>query len=96
MTEGLQVLCLLSSTDDQMKHMITFSKIMDFSGSDIIGNILDNVNMQLNKIYKEDLVVFSKFTVKCNTLVGFLSCLFQMGTSQIKSVIGLKIYSITL
>lgn len=33
-----------------MKRFITFSKIMDFSGSDIIGNILDNSTKYITKV----------------------------------------------
>lgn len=33
-----------------MKRFITFSKIMDFSGSDIIGNILDNSTQYITKV----------------------------------------------
>lgn len=82
-----------------MKRFITFSKIMDFSGSDIIGNILDNSTQYITKVVC--LLFYLKLSVTflqvfCHVYFWQELQTFRISKSQIVSRIGLRIlYSIT-
>lgn len=61
--------------DAKMKHTVSLSIFLNLSGLNTLGNILDNVSTQLNRVYDKGQVIFRH----CN---AHILCLLSKHTKR--------------